>query len=84
MADTKNAFALQRFNLANSDRAFLPEAIIQNMPANQFADLEAIGLVREATAEEVAAENAPAEPLPDAAPTAAAPVAPATTEPAAE
>lgn len=64
MTDTKHAFAEQSFSLANDETSYLPGAVIQDMAANQFADLEAIGLVREATDAEVAAANQPAPSAP--------------------
>jgi hypothetical protein len=63
MPDTKNAFALQSFDLANTDLGYLKGAVIQDMPANQFSDLEGIGIVREATPDEVTAANAPNAPV---------------------
>ena len=71
MTDTKNALVTETFDLANTATGYMVGAVIPDMPANQFADLEAVGLVREATAKEVKA--APATPI-----------APALLEPAAD
>ena len=62
MTDTKNAFVTETFDLANTATGYMVGAVIPDMPANQFADLEAVGLVREATAKEVKAGHHPAAP----------------------
>ena len=42
--------------------SYVAGAVLTGVPDNQFADLERIGFVREATAEEVAAADAPIAP----------------------
>jgi hypothetical protein len=76
MSDTKNAVVL--VSHTNGDVSFAKGAVIRDMPANQFADLRSIGLVRVATDEEVVADAATADaPLAPALLPDATPVAPA-------
>jgi hypothetical protein len=53
MSDKKNAFVTTSHT--NGSISFVAGAVIRDMPATQLADLESVGLVREATKEEVAA-----------------------------
>jgi hypothetical protein len=52
MADTVNAVAAESFTLANTDTSYLAGAVIKGMPANQHADLVAVGLLRDTPATE--------------------------------
>lgn len=46
---------------SHDDTGYLADHVILDMADNQFADWEAVDLVREATADEVARAQAPAE-----------------------
>jgi hypothetical protein len=52
MPETKNAVVIRRHT--NGARTYLKGAIITEMPASHFDDLKLIGVVREATEEDLA------------------------------
>jgi hypothetical protein len=75
MADTVNAVVSESFTLANSDTSYLPGAVIKDMPANQHADLVAVGLLRNTPATEAEITGEVVHPVvSQAAPSDAAPV----------